>query len=78
MRVLFAIDVSANAILSGLTAAACEAITGALYGVEASDGTRMEPCFPEKCRVGFVTYDESVHYYDLSVCLSYFNLIFVS
>ena len=74
MRVLFAIDVSQEAIISGLTAAACEAIGGALYGVEAADGRRMDRCFPDKCRVGFITYDESVHFYDLSVCLFYFHL----
>lgn len=67
MRILFAIDVSREAIQCGLTAAACESIVGVLYGSETSDGMRMEPCFPANCPVGIMTYDDTVHFYDLSV-----------
>ena len=67
MRFLFVINVSSDAILSGLVQAACVAIKGVLFGGETPDGTRMDPCFPVGCRVAFMTYDNTLHYYDLSV-----------
>ena len=75
MRILFAIDVSREAVQCGLTAAACEAIVGALYGAETSDGKRMDPCFPAKCKIGIITFDDTVHFYDLSVSRSCFSFL---
>ena len=69
MRILFVIDVSREAVQIGMVRAACEAIRGTLYGGEMSNGTRMEACIPSRCTVGIVTFDTSVHFYDLSVRL---------
>ncbi|KAL5536166.1 SFB3 [Sanghuangporus sanghuang] len=66
MRVLFAIDVSREAVQNGMVRAACQAIIGVLYGSETDDGTRLEPCFPAECLAGVVTFDTTVHFYDLS------------
>lgn len=68
MRILFAVDVSREAINSGMVRAACQAIRGVLYGGEMDDGMRMEPCVPVRCTVGILTFDTSIHFYDLSVC----------
>lgn len=67
LRVLFVIDVSADAIQCGFTKAACTAIKGVLFGGETDDGMRMEPCFPSCCRAGILTFSNAVHYYDVSV-----------
>ncbi|EJC98563.1 uncharacterized protein FOMMEDRAFT_113703 [Fomitiporia mediterranea MF3/22] len=66
MRMLFTIDVSQEAVRNGMVHAACQAIRGVLYGGEMDDGTRMEPCVPDKCLVGILTFDTSLHFYDLS------------
>ncbi|KAI5121951.1 hypothetical protein M0805_002022 [Coniferiporia weirii] len=66
MRVLFAVDVSREAVQCGLVHATCQAIKGVLFGGEAGNGARMEPCFPRQCKVGIMTFDTSVHFYDIS------------
>ncbi|THH09228.1 hypothetical protein EW145_g2180 [Phellinidium pouzarii] len=66
IRIMFAIDVSREAVQCGLVRAACEAIIGVLYGREMDDGVRMEPCFPTQCKVGIMTFDTTVHFYDVS------------
>lgn len=67
MRILFAIDVSREAIQCGMVQAACQAIKGVLYGCDTDDGNRLEPCFPARCKIGIMTFDNAVHFYDLSV-----------
>lgn len=69
MRILFVIDVSREAVECGMVRAACQAIQGVLYGGELEDGTRMEPCVPVGQLIGIVTYDTSIHFYDISVCI---------
>lgn len=71
MHVLFVFDVSIQAQQSGLLKAACDAVRGVLYGGEVEGVGRVEPCFPASCSVGIITYDNAVHFYDLSVCLVY-------
>ncbi|KAL5508758.1 hypothetical protein ACEPAG_4737 [Sanghuangporus baumii] len=66
MRILFAIDVSREAVQNGMVRAACQAIIGVLYGGETDDGTRLEPCFPGNCLAGVITFDTTIHFYDLS------------
>ena len=70
MRFLFVINVSSDAIATGLVQAACMAIKSVLFGGETPDGTRLEPCFPTGCTVGIITYDSALHFYDLSVWVS--------
>jgi protein transport protein SEC24 len=71
MRILFLIDVSREAVECGLVKAACQAIQGVLYGGELDDGTRMESCVSVGISIGIVTYDTTVHFYDISVRLKF-------
>ena len=72
MHFLFALDVSSQSQQSGFLKAACDSLRAVLYGGEVDGIGRVEPCFPISCKIGFITYDDTVHFHDLSVCyLSY-------
>ena len=75
LRWLFVIDVSQDAVDRGFLGAFCQGILGALYGdneetVEdentkgEADGKRT---IPAGSKVGFITYDKAMHYYNCSV-----------
>lgn len=71
---LFLIDVSQEAITRGFLDAFCEGILGALYGdavEESTDGSPngdgLKRPLPQGSKVGFVTFDKSVHFYNCSV-----------
>ncbi|KAK2731814.1 COPII coat Sec23p-Sfb3p heterodimer component [Myotisia sp. PD_48] len=72
MRWLFVLDVSQEAVSRGFLEACCEGILGALYGSAdaAEDGKDEEGesprRIPEGSKVGIVTYDKEVHFYNLS------------
>jgi Sec23/Sec24 trunk domain len=68
MRFLFAFDVTMEAVKSGFLHAACTSLRTVLFGGEATDGTPIPSCFPSECTVGILTFDSSLHFYDLSVC----------
>ncbi|KAH8548192.1 hypothetical protein BGW37DRAFT_523629 [Umbelopsis sp. PMI_123] len=57
---LFAIDVSANAIKSGMTATVCEALRKSLYDIDPSSSL-----LPKDARIGIMTYDYGVHFYNV-------------
>lgn len=64
LNYVFALDVSWNAGKCGLVREWCEGLRAVLFGEE---GVRL----PVGCRVAFVTFDETVHFYEFSVsCLS--------
>lgn len=71
LRWLFVIDVTQEAVSRGFLEACCEGIMGALYGGEGenededSDAPRKN--IPKGSKVGIVTYDKAVHFYNLSV-----------
>ena len=76
---LFLIDVSQEAVNRGFLEAVCEGILGALYGGDSSgddgeekDGEEHEPKrkLPLGSKVGFVTFDKEVHFYNTNVRLS--------
>jgi len=67
---LFAFDVSLEAIESGLLQSACQTFLNILYGYATEQGMSFEPCFPLGCRIGILTFDRTLHFYNLSVCLS--------
>lgn len=67
MRYVFAFDVSQEAMQSGFTRIACLQVLDILYGYDAQDGTRVEPCFPARSRVCIISYDRAIQFYDLSV-----------
>jgi hypothetical protein len=56
---VFAIDVSWNSLQWGMAARAVSAIKDLLYGGGQS--------LPAKCKVGIITFDKSVHFYNLKV-----------
>lgn len=63
MNYVFAFDVSNEAIHSGFLAAACENLRTVLYG----RGDEVQPCFPPASEIAILTFDSTLHYYDLSV-----------
>jgi protein transport protein SEC24 len=56
---VFALDLSLDGVRSGFVRSAATAILEMLYGSDSA--------FPPYSRVAFVTYDATVHFYDLSV-----------
>ena len=76
LRWLFVVDVGQEAINRGFLDAFCEGIRGALYGEksvgedeDSPNGHSPEPSrsLPLGSKVGFVTYDKDVHFYNCSV-----------
>lgn len=66
LRWLFLIDVSAEAANKGFMDGFCEGIISALYGGNQSDGGETERKLPEGSKIGIVTYDKELHFYNLS------------
>lgn len=78
LRWLFVIDVSQEAVNRGFLEAVCEGILRALYDGnqetadgEQSDGEEQGPkrTLPSGSKVGFVTFDKEVHFYNTKVCI---------
>ena len=76
LRWLFVIDVSADAVSKGFLRAFCEGIFIALYGEyeEKYDGEEVNGDTlsqsrkkPVESRVGFITYDKAMHFYNCNV-----------
>lgn len=75
LRWLFLIDVSQEAVTKGFLDAFCEGILGALYGKcedgpndENTNGNQATPrSIPTGSKVGFVTYDKAIHFYNCNV-----------
>ncbi|KAI9894129.1 MAG: COPII coat Sec23p-Sfb3p heterodimer component [Vezdaea aestivalis] len=66
IRWLFLIDVSQEAINKGMLEAFCDGISNALYG---------EKKIPSGSKVGIITYDKEVHFYNLSAGLETAQMI---
>lgn len=72
LRWLFVIDVSQEAYNKGYLKAFCEGVLAALY--DGSDTTQEgEPNrkIPKGSRVGFITYDKDIHFYNMNVSMNY-------
>lgn len=77
LRWLFLIDVGQEAVTKGFLEAFCEGILGALYGngddslnSAETNGENPEPrSIPPGSKVGFVTFDKAMHFYNCSVRL---------
>lgn len=68
LRWLFLIDVGQEAYNKGFLAAFCEGIMAALYGDDASEETdEIKRTIPKGSKVGFVTFDKDIHFYNMSV-----------
>lgn len=82
LRYLFVIDVSAEAVQRGFLHGVCDGIVAALYGDSAEDGhTSAEDAdntsgetrsakVPAGAKVGFMTFDRTIHFYDTSASMS--------
>ncbi|KAI0009659.1 beta-sandwich domain of Sec23/24 [Xylariaceae sp. FL0662B] len=70
---LFAIDVTQESYNKGFLEAFCEGILAALYAPDDNDGTdeNGEPKrrIPPGAKVGFVTYDKDIHFYNCNPAL---------
>ncbi|ORX60553.1 hypothetical protein DM01DRAFT_1332696 [Hesseltinella vesiculosa] len=69
---VFAIDVSAQALQSGMVKAACEAIKSTLFSATS------DPKLAPENRVGILTFDKSVHFYNLHPSLPQALMLVVS
>lgn len=68
LRWLFLIDVTAEAVDRGFLAAFCEGIISALYGGSGNGSEEGESVarIPEGAKVGIMTFDRGIHFYNLS------------
>jgi protein transport protein SEC24 len=83
MRYVFAIDVSSEAVLSGLVQSACASLVDILYGsasqIEPNDQPVIRgPCFPLASQIAIITFDRTLHFYNLSVRRASEGVVFVT
>jgi protein transport protein SEC24 len=72
LRWLFLIDVTQESFNKGYVEAFCEGIRVALYGgedQEVDENGEPKRRLPEGAKVGFVTYDKDIHFYNVNVSL---------
>lgn len=71
LRWLFVIDVTQEAFNKGYVEAFCDGILATLYGAEENEekdeNGDIKRRIPPNSRVGFITYDKDVHFYNCSV-----------
>lgn len=71
LRWLFVIDVSQEAVTKGILEAFCQGVIHALYDeddAETEDESgEIKRRIPKASRVGFVTYDKDIHFYNMNV-----------
>ncbi|KAK4548744.1 hypothetical protein LTR36_008517 [Oleoguttula mirabilis] len=79
MRYLFLLDVTAEAYNRGFLQGVCDGILAALYGHDEAADESEEPNgesepkpskVPAGARVGFMTFDRAIHFYDVSASVS--------
>lgn len=68
LRYLFAVDVSRNAVQSGMLANFCQTMKHLL----------LNDSFPESMEIGIVTFDNSIHFYNLEEGLEQASMMVVS
>lgn len=72
LRWLFVIDVTQEAYNKGYLEAFCDGVLATLYGADENDkdeNGETKRRLPPNSRVGFVTYDKEVHFYNCSVSI---------
>jgi len=76
LRYLFLIDISQEATNRGLLAATCQGILNALYGPDPADEEEGDadqpaaPRLPTGSKIGIVTFDKEIQFYNLSAGLT--------
>lgn len=73
---LFVIDVSYNAVQSGMVLSACAAIREVLRNLPVPNTGRPDEASP--CKIGIVTFDRTIHFYNLTASLSQPQMMVVS
>jgi protein transport protein SEC24 len=78
LRWLFLIDVGQEAFNKGFLEAFCQGVIAALYGSEDTpqDSAEFKPSIPKGSKVGFVTYDKDIHFYDMNVSKGDYILLY--
>ncbi|KAJ3513513.1 hypothetical protein NLJ89_g2903 [Agrocybe chaxingu] len=66
MDYVFAFDVSNETVISGFLQSACDAVKKILYGEEDENGVLSPALFPASNRIAIITFDTTLHFYDLS------------
>jgi len=70
LRYLFLLDITQEAINRGVLATACQGILTALYGTDVENNEKSEepqpPRLPVGSKVGIVTFDKEIQFYNLS------------
>lgn len=69
LRWLFLIDVCQESYNKGFLEAFCEGIISALYGGDADAEGEVKRRIPEGAKVGFVTFDKDIHFYNVNPAL---------
>ncbi|KAI0701385.1 Sec23/Sec24 trunk domain-containing protein [Cytidiella melzeri] len=77
MDYVFVIDVSADAFSSGFTEHASRSLIRTLYGDETGE-TFIPPCIPPQSRICIMTFDSTVHFYDISPHLERASMLVVA
>ncbi|EER23231.1 Sec23/Sec24 family protein [Coccidioides posadasii C735 delta SOWgp] len=79
LRWLFVLDTSQEAVNGGFLEACCEGIIGALYGgqhtVDNENGEASNERLPAGAKVGIITFDKEMHFYNLSASLQQAQMI---
>lgn len=70
MNYMFAFDVSLEAVRSGFLRTSCNSLHDMLYGRTEEDGSVVGSCFPAESHVAILTFDKSLHFYNLSVSVN--------
>ena len=64
LDIIFAFDVSRESVTSGFLECACAILGDLLYS---SEGDLDDACFSRKGRIAIITFDSTLHFYDLTV-----------
>ena len=79
MRYLFLVDVSAEAYSRGFLQGVCDGVLASIFGPEPGDeagdldsetGGARPSLVPAGAKVGFMTYDREIHFYDISAAVA--------
>lgn len=69
MRYVFMLDVSDTSVRSGFLTAACIALRAILHGRFSEEGSEeAQASLPSGCSIALATFDNALHFYNLSVC----------
>lgn len=64
---VFLFDVSHEAVRSGFLRVACACVRTILFGGTSHDGSTVDLCFPSESSLAILTFDQTIHFYDLLV-----------